>query len=196
MSAKPRLILGSSSPRRKIILEQLHLPPDIIEGADINEDVLPKELPAAYCKRIARAKCEALAPKFPNDFIITADTTCAVGRRILVKPEDIKDAGRMLRLLSGRTHRILTAVCVRAPDGRIAQRLSDNRVKVKRLSDDELNDYLATREWEGKAGGYHFRGPFIRYVVRISGSDTGILGLPAFETTQMLLGLGYIPTCT
>lgn len=191
MSAKPRLVLGSSSPRREAILKQIRMPPDIIEGADINEDALPKELPHLYCMRIAKEKCAALVSKFPNDFILTADTTCAVGRRILAKPEDIKDAERMLRLLSGRAHRILTAVCVRAPDGRMTQRLSDTRAKVKSLSDADIRDYLATLEWDGKAGGYHFYGSFAKYIAHISGSDTGILGLPAFETAQLLLGLGY-----
>ncbi len=194
MSAKPRLVLGSSSPRRVEILKQITLPPNIIQGADINEDVKRGELPHSYCIRIAREKCEALADKFPNDYIVTADTTCAVGRRIFVKPEDAKDAERMLRLLSGRTHRILTAVCIRAPDGRISERLSDNKLKVKRLSDSEIAAFIADpSQWDGFAGGYAFQKTFAKFVTRIDGTHTGILGLPAFETTQMLTGLGYKP---
>ncbi len=189
-----RLVLGSSSPRRADILRQIQLPPDIIEGADINEDVKRGELPHVYCTRIAREKCEALAGKYKNDYIVTADTTCAVGRRILVKPEDAKDAERMLRLLSGRTHHILTAVCVRAPDGRVSERLSDTKLKVKRLNDEEIATFLAEPvNWEGFAGGYGFQGKFARYVMQINGTYTGILGLPAFETAQMLTGLGYRP---
>jgi septum formation protein len=194
MNAAPRLVLGSSSPRRVEILNQINLPPDIIQGADINEDIKRGELPHVYCTRIAHEKCAALADKFSNDYIVTADTTCAVGRRILVKPEDVKDAERMLRLLSGRTHHILTAVCVRAPDGRISERLSDNKVKVKRLSDVEIADFIADpSQWDGFAGGYAFQKAFAKFVSHISGSHTGIVGLPAFETAQMLTGLGYRP---
>ncbi len=194
MSPKPRLVLGSSSPQRVGILEQINMPPDAVQGADINEDVLRGELPHAYCTRIAREKCEALKDTFPNDYIVTADTTCAVGRRILVKPEDAKDAERMLRLLSGRTHRILTAVCIRAPDGRLSERLSDNKLKVKRLSDVEIAAFIADpSQWDGFAGGYAFQKAFARFVMKINGTHTGILGLPAFETAQMLTGLGYQP---
>jgi septum formation protein len=186
-----RLILGSSSPRRLDILQSIGLPPDVVIGADIDETPLKDELPSPYVLRIAKGKSVALVDQFPNDYIISADTTCAVGRRILAKPEDIKDAERMLRLLSGRNHRIITAVVVRAPDGRTVSRINETRLKVKRLSEEDLKMLLAEGSWEGRAGAYHLLGAFARFVQKITGSSSGVLGLPAYETSNLLTGLGY-----
>ncbi len=191
MSTKPRLVLGSSSPRRLDILKQIHFIPDVVDAADIDETPKPKELPKAYCLRVALEKNQALADRYPNDFIVTGDTTCAVGRRIFGKPDNRQHAEEIIRLLSGRSHDILTAVVVRAPDGRRASRVNHNRVKVKKMSDEEIAGFIASNQWDGFAGGYQFQGLFARYVRAISGSHTGIVGLPAFETAQLLLGLGY-----
>jgi septum formation protein len=187
----PRLVLGSSSPRRVDMLAQIGITPDIIQAPDIDESAKPREIPSAYCVRIAMEKCAALADQFPNDFIITADTTGAVGRRILGKPEDRADAEKMIRLLSGRAHIIYTAVVVKAPGKAPVARLSENRVKVKRLSDPELQSFLDTKEWEGCAGGYKLQQYFAQYIMSISGSPSGIVGLPLYETMQLLNGLGY-----
>ncbi|HEY1095877.1 MAG TPA: nucleoside triphosphate pyrophosphatase [Alphaproteobacteria bacterium] len=186
-----RLILGSSSPRRLDILNQIGMPPDVVVGADIDETPLKGELPHIYCKRIAVEKNAALATQYPNDYIVTADTTCGVGRRILMKADDRAHAERMIRLLSGRNHRIITAVCVRAPDGRLSTRVNETRLKIKHLSDAEITHFLDSKEWEGRAGAYHFTGIFARYIQKIIGSSSAILGLPAYETANMLTGLGY-----
>lgn len=189
----PRLVLGSSSPRRLELLRQIGFEPDIVIGPDINEDVIPRELPNAYCMRIALEKNAALQEKFANDFVITADTTVAVGRRILAKAEDIADAERMVRLLSGRAHRVYTALVIRAPSGQVVKRLSENRVKVRCLSDKDIADYLAANDWDGFAGAYRIQGLFAQYIMQVSGSPSGIIGLPLFETAQLLKGLGYDP---
>jgi septum formation protein len=191
MTHTPRLILGSASPRRKDTLEQIAFAPDIIHAADIDETPLKNELPRAYCMRITMGKNTALHAQFPHDFIVTADTTCVVGRRIIGKPEDKQDATRILRLLSGRSHQILTAVVVRAPDGRMVSSLNATRVRVKRLSDDEIAWHLTHGQWDAYAGAYHFGGTFARHIRHISGSYSGIIGLPAFDVTQLLQGLGY-----
>ena len=191
LSASPRLILGSSSPRRLDILNAISFPPDVVIGADIDETPRKNEIPHLYVARIAAEKNAALTPQFPDDYIITADTTVAVGRRILGKPDNVAEAEQMLRLLSGRNHRIYTALVVRAPDGRTAARTNETRVKVKRLSDEDIKNALAADEWHGRAGGFSFTGFFSRFIHHITGSSSGLLGLPAYETTNLLVGLGY-----
>lgn len=186
-----RLILGSSSPRRLELLRQVGVEPDIVVGPDIDEAVVPRELPDAYCVRIALEKNVALHAQFPHDFIITADTTVAVGRRILGKPENAADAARMVRLMSGRAHRVYTAVVVRGPDGVIAKRLSESRVKVKALHEQEIADYIAANDWDGFAGAYRIQGLFAKFIIQVNGSPSGIIGLPVFETMQVLKGMGY-----
>lgn len=187
----PRLILGSSSPRRLELLHQAGLSPDLVAAADIDETPHKNELPRLYALRVARDKNAALAPLYPTDFIITADCTGAVGRRILGKPDSAADAERMLRLMSGRNHRIYSAVTVRNPDGRAASRVSETRVKVKHLSDGEIADLIAEGDWQGRACGYSFTGTFSRYIQQIVGTSSCILGLPIYETTNLLVGLGY-----
>lgn len=193
MTQSARLILGSSSPRRLDILNQIGLTPDLVVSPDVDETPLKNELPRLYCMRIAHSKNTALAAQYPHDYVVTADTTVVVGRRIVGKPDTEDDAIAMMKLLSGRNHRVYTAVVVRAPDGRVSARLSDSRIKVKRFTDADIKAMLATGEWRGRAGGYSFVGYFSRFIQSITGSASGILGLPAYETTNLLTGLGYHP---
>lgn len=191
MAQLPTLILGSSSPRRLELLAQIGIIPHAVVAADINEDPLKGELPRPYVQRIALEKMAALAPQYPNDFIITADTTVAVGRRILGKAADIAESEKFLNLLSGRNHDVITCVVVRAPGGQQTSRLVTSRVKVKRLHQTEMASYLAGSEWQGKAGAYAMQGAFAQYIHQIIGSPSAIIGLPLYETAQMLKGLGF-----
>lgn len=184
-----KLILGSASPRRKELLAQLGLRPDAILPPDINEDPQPRELPRPYCARIAREKAEAVQAD-PEDIVLCADTTVALGRRILGKPRDAGEAAAFLMLLGGRRHQVITAVAVRRGP-RLWCREVVTDVKMKRLSDLELNSYLASGEWQGKAGGYAIQGLAGAFIPWISGSFTGVVGLPVVETAQLLAAAGY-----
>ncbi len=184
-----RLILGSGSPRRKELLAQLGLVPDAILPPDIDEDPRKGELPRPYCARLAREKALAVQAE-PDDIVLCADTTVALGRRILGKPRDAGEAAQFLTDLGGRRHQVITAVAVRRGD-RIWARESLSAVKMKRLSDIELNAYLASLEWQGKAGGYAIQGAAGAFIPWISGSFTGIVGLPLAETTALLQAAGY-----
>ncbi|WP_170327931.1 Maf family protein [Ruegeria arenilitoris] len=182
-------ILGSGSPRRLDLLAQLGVQPDAIRAPDIDETPLKGELPVPYCSRITRAKVQAVQAD-NDDFTLCADTTVALGRRILGKPEDAGQAAEFLHALSGRRHRVITSVAVRRGD-RVLQRDVVSQVKVKRLSDVEINAYLATGDWQGKAGAYAIQGPAGAFIPWISGSFTGIVGLPLSETAVLLQGIGY-----
>ncbi len=184
-----RLILGSGSPRRKELLAQLGVVPDAILPPDIDEDPRKGELPRPYCERLAREKAEAVAAG-PDDIVLCADTTVALGRRILGKPADAGEAAAFLTLLGGRRHEVITAVALRRGD-RVWERVSVSTVKMKRLSDAELNAYLAGGEWQGKAGGYAIQGAAGAFIPWISGSFTGIVGLPLSETAALLSAAGY-----
>ncbi|QYK39832.1 MAG: septum formation protein Maf [Paracoccaceae bacterium] len=185
----PRLILGSASPRRLELLGTLGIRPDAIRPPDIDEDPRPGELPLPYCLRLAREK--ALAVTAGNDdVVLCADTTVALGRRILGKPRDAAEAADFLVKLSGRRHQVITAVAVRRGE-RLWLRDSRSEVKVKRLSDLELNGYLASGDWQGKAGGYGIQGLAGAFIPWISGSYTGIMGLPVAETAALLAAAGY-----
>lgn len=184
-----RLILGSASPRRKEILAQIGVTPDLILPPDINEDPAPRELARPYCQRLAREKALAVAAG-ADDVVLCADTTVALGRRILGKPADAGEAAAFLTALGGRRHQVITAVAVRRGD-RLAVKESVSVVKVKRLSDAELNAYLASGEWQGKAGGYGIQGLAGAFIPWISGSFTGIMGLPVAETAALLTAVGY-----
>lgn len=184
-----RLILGSASPRRKELLAQLGIVPDAILPPDIDETPRPQELPHPYCARLAREKVMAVAAG-PEDVVICADTTVALGRRILGKPADAGEAAAFLTLLAGRRHQVITAVAVRRGD-RVLSRESVSAVKMKRLSDAELNAYLASGDWQGKAGGYGIQGMAGALIPWISGSYTGIMGLPVAETAVLLEAVGY-----
>ncbi len=183
-----RLILGSGSPRRRELLAQLGLTPDAILPPDIDEDPRKGELPRPYCARLAREKAAAI-PAGPDDIVLCADTTVALGRRILGKPRDAGEAAAFLTALGGRRHQVITAVAVRRGD-RLWTRESVSAVKMKRLSDAELNSYLAGGEWEGKAGGYAIQGAAGAFIPWISGSFTGIVGLPLAETAALLTAAG------
>ncbi|WP_170368880.1 Maf family protein [Ruegeria arenilitoris] len=182
-------ILGSGSPRRLDLLAQLGVQPDAISAPDIDEDPQKGELPLPYCARIALEKVHAVTAA-PDDIVLCADTTVALGRRILGKPEDAGQAAEFLHALSGRRHRVITSVAVRRGD-RVLQRDVVSQVKVKRLSDVEINAYLATGDWQGKAGAYAIQGPAGAFIPWISGSFTGIVGLPLSETAGLLQGIGY-----
>ena len=184
-----RFILGSGSPRRKELLAQLGIIPDAILPPDINEDPHKGELPRPYCARLAREKALAVMAG-PDDIILTADTTVALGRRILGKPADAGEAARFLTDLGGRRHQVITAIAVRRGD-KIWSRESVSAVKMKRLSDVELNAYLDSLEWQGKAGAYAIQGAAGAFIPWISGSFTGIVGLPLAETAALLAAAGY-----
>ncbi|MCZ8335473.1 MAG: Maf family protein [Rhodobacteraceae bacterium] len=184
-----KLILGSGSPRRKELLAQLGLVPDAILPPEINEDPRKGELPRPYAARLAREKAAAVMAG-PDDIVLCADTTVALGRRILGKPRDAGEAAEFLTALGGRRHAVITAVAVRRGD-RVWARESVSAVKMKRLSDAELNAYLASGEWEGKAGAYAIQGAAGAFIPWISGSFTGIVGLPLAETAAMLAAAGW-----
>ena len=184
-----RLILGSASPRRKELLAQMGLVPDAVLPPDIDEDPKKAELPRPYCVRLAREKVCAVQAG-ADDIVLCADTTVALGRRILGKPRDAGEAAAFLTALGGRRHQVITAVAVRRGD-RIWQRCSVSAVRMKRLSDIELNAYLAGGEWQGKAGGYAIQGAAGAFIPWISGSFTGIVGLPLAETAALLQAAGY-----
>jgi septum formation protein len=184
-----RLILGSASPRRKELLAQLGITPDTILPPDIDETPLKAELPRPYCARLAREKALAVQAG-DDDIVLCADTTVALGRRILGKPANAGEAARFLTDLGGRRHQVITAVAVRR-GAQIWARESVSAVKMKRLSDAELNGYLASNEWDGKAGAYAIQGMASAFIPWISGSFTGIVGLPLAETTALLAAAGY-----
>lgn len=184
-----RFILGSGSPRRRELLAQIGIVPDAILPPDIDEDPRKAELPRPYCARLAREKALAV-PAGPEDIVLCADTTVALGRRILGKPRDAGEAARFLTDLGGRRHCVITAIAVRRGD-RIWSRESVSVVKMKRLSDVELNAYLASEEWQGKAGGYAIQGMAGAFIPWISGSFTGIVGLPLAETAALLQAAGH-----
>jgi septum formation protein len=184
-----RLILGSGSPRRKELLAQIGLVPDLILPPDIDEDPRKGELPRPYALRLAQEKAMAV-PAGPEDVVLCADTTVALGRRILGKPADAGEAAAFLTALGGRRHQVITAIAVRK-GARLLSRESLSVVKMKRLSDVELNAYLASGEWQGKAGGYGIQGLAGALIPWISGSFTGIMGLPVAETAALLAAVGY-----
>lgn len=184
-----KLILGSASPRRRELLAQINVVPDEIRPADIDEDPKKDELPRPYATRVAREKALAVTAA-ADEIVLCADTTVAVGRRILGKPADAAEAEAFLRLLSGRRHRVITAVAVRRGD-KLWERDVVSAVKMKNLSQPEIDFYLATGDWQGKAGGYGIQGPAGALIPWISGSFTAIVGLPLAETAALLQAAGY-----
>ena len=187
MSA-PHLTLASASPRRRELLARLGIEPGVIAAADIDETPLKGELPRDYARRMAREK--ALAAKSAGH-VLAGDTVVALGRRILPKAEDEATARRCLDLLSGRRHRVFSAVALLSPDGTIRERLSQTVVRFKRLSDREIETYLASGDWEDKAGGYAIQGIAEGLIQRIDGSHSGVVGLPLFETRALLEAAGF-----
>lgn len=186
-----RLILASASPRREDLLAQMGTVPDLIVPADIDETPLAGEAPRAHALRLARAKAEAIAALHGDAWVLAADTVVACGHRILPKAEDADTARRCLRLLSGRRHHVLGGLAVVPPGAaRMVLRCVDTVVTFKRLTDMELERYIGSGEWEGKAGGYAIQGRAGAFVTRINGSYTNVVGLPLYETRALLQGLG------
>jgi septum formation protein len=182
-------VLASASPRRLDLLAQIGIVPDRIIHPAIDETPRRDEAPRALVARLAALKAQAVA--CDGCFVLAADTVVALGRRVLGKPEDAAEAGRFLALLSGRRHRVLTAIAVRAPDGRQALRVSESVVTFARLDATQTRSYLAGEEWRGMAGGYAIQGRAAGFVRFLSGSHSTVVGLPLFETAQLLRGLGY-----
>ncbi|MBC2668118.1 Maf family protein [Novosphingobium piscinae] len=185
----PSLVLASASPRRRELIARLGLAPARICAADIDETPHKAELPRDYARRMAREKAQAGAD--PQAHVLAGDTVVAVGRRILPKAEDADTARTCLTLLSGRRHRVLSAVALRAPDGTLRERLSETIVRFKPLSREEIAAYLAGGEWQGKAGGYAIQGSAEGLIAWISGSHSGVVGLPLFETRALLRAAGF-----
>lgn len=186
-----RLVLASASPRRLDLLRQIGITPDAVAGADIDETRLKSETPRLLASRLAAAKAEAGARGAPDAFVLAADTVVTVGRRVLPKVETEAEGRDCLSLLSGRAHRVLTGVCVRAPDGRQASRLVESRLHFKRLSAAEIDAYVASGEGVGKAGGYGVQGLAGAFVMSLHGSYPAVVGLPLYETLALLRGLGF-----
>jgi len=184
-----RLILASASPRRVDLLAQIGVVPDAIVPAEIDETPLKGELPTAYARRIAAAKAAAVAEA--GALVLAADTVVAAGRRILPKAESEEEARAALSLLSGRRHRVYSAVTLVDAEGRARHRLATSIVAFKPLSEEELAAYLASREWQGKAGGYAIQGRAEALIRRLSGSWSNVVGLPLYETRALLRAAGY-----
>ena len=186
LSPIPPLVLASASPRRLDLLRQVGLEPAEIDPADIDETPAARELPRAYALRMATSKLAAVAPRHPGAVIVAADSVVVCSRRILPKAETEAEARTCLGRLSGRRHRVMGAVAVGFPDGTVRTRLVETVVRFKRLEAAEVDDYLKSGEWRGKAGGYAIQGRAARFVDFISGSYSNVVGLPLFETVKLL----------
>ena len=186
-----RLVLASSSPRRRELLAQIGIVPDEIDPAHIDEAPRKQELPLPHAARLAEEKARLVAARHQGAFVLGADTVVACGRRILPKAETIDEARHCLALLSGRRHRVHGGIALVTPAGKLAQRRVTTIVAIKRLTDGEIEAYLACGEWQGKAGGYAIQGTAARFVRGIVGSYSNIVGLPLFETAALLEGQGF-----
>ncbi|HVX81983.1 MAG TPA: Maf-like protein [Devosiaceae bacterium] len=197
MASRPDLILASASPRRLALLNQIGIEPEHLIPAHVDETPGKGELPRKLAARLADLKAEATREKAAqagvaaNAMVLAADTVVAVGRRILPKAETMEEASFCLRLLSGRSHRVYTAVCLLTPKGQARRRLVETRIRFKRLSTREIESYLASAEWRDKAGGYAIQGIAGSFVVKLVGSYSAVVGLPLNETVDLLAGEGY-----
>ena len=197
MIGRPKLVLASGSPRRLSLINQVGIEPDALRPTDIDETPKRGELPRAYATRLARNKAETalgmvrIDDELKGAYILAADTVVAVGRRILPKAELLDEAAQCLRLLSGRNHRVHTAICLVTPKETFRQRYVETRVRFKRLSEQDIEAYLASGEWRGKAGGYAAQGIAGGFVVKLVGSYSNISGLPLYEALTLLVGEGY-----
>lgn len=189
--SSPRLVLASASPRRLDLLAQIGVRPDVVAAADLDETPLPNETPRLLAIRLAKAKAQVVAELHPGSYVIAADTVVAVGRRILPKAETEVEVRECMTLMSGRAHKVLTGVCVISADGRVATRLSETRLHMKRLTSAEISNYAVSGEGLGKAGGYGIQGKAGGFIMALEGSYTGVVGLPLYETASLLNGLGY-----
>jgi septum formation protein len=197
MVGQPKLVLASGSPRRVSLINQAGIEPDALRPADVDETPRQGELPRVCANRLAYAKATTALAGIGDDddvygaFVLAADTVVAVGRRILPKPELIDEAAQCLRLLSGRNHRVYTALCLITPKRRYRQRVVETRVRFKRLSAEDIESYLGSGEWRGKAGGYAAQGLAGTFIVKLVGSYTNVVGLPLYETVALLAGEGF-----
>lgn len=185
------LVLASASPRRRDLLAQIGIVPDAVIPSDIDETPLPGELPRALALRLATEKAGAVAQQCDDAFLLAADSVVAVGRRSLPKPADAAEARACLRLLSGRRHRVFGGLAAIAPDGRRSAKLVTTSVLFRRLTDDDIDAYIASEEWRDKAGGYAIQGRAAAFIPSINGSYTNVVGLAVAEVRAMLTGLGY-----
>ena len=190
-SQNPKLILASASARRRDLLKTLYVTPDEIIPADIDETPLKAELPRPYAMRVAREKAQAIAVSHKGSIILAADTVVGVGRRILPKAESEDEARDCLELMSGRAHRVFTAVAVINAAGELREKCVETRLKMKRLSREEIECYVRSGEWKGKAGGYGIQGYAGAFITHLSGSYSNVVGLPVTEIRHMLLAAGY-----
>ena len=188
---KQKLVLASASPRRLALLEQIGVRPDAVRAAGLDETPLKGELPRLHAVRLAREKANAVAALESGAFVLAADTVVACGRRILPKAETETQARTCLALLSGRAHRVYTAIALIGPDGKLRERVGETRVAFKRLSAAEMDAYIASGEWRGKAGGYAIQGHADAFVRLLTGSYSGVVGLPLLETAALLEGAGF-----
>lgn len=187
--SRPELVLASSSPRRVELLALVGFTPDKIDPADIDEMPLKDETPPRLALRLATTKAQVVAQRHPDAVVLAADTVVAVGRRFLEKAADEAEATRFLKLLSGRNHRVFTGVAV-ARNGKLTHRVNETRVTFKILSDAEIAAYVASGDWRGKAGAYGIQGAASAFVRKIVGSHHGVMGLPLYETFNLLAGVG------
>ncbi|WP_374599571.1 nucleoside triphosphate pyrophosphatase [Brevundimonas sp.] len=187
--SRPELVLASSSPRRVELLALAGFTPDLIDPADIDETPLKDETPRRLAQRLAVTKAEVVAERHPDAVVLAADTVVAVGRRFLEKASDGAEATRFLKLLSGRNHRVFTGVAV-VRDGKVTYRVNETRVTFKVLSEAEITSYVAGGDWRGKAGAYGIQGAASAFVRQIVGSHHGVMGLPLYETVNLLAGAG------
>lgn len=191
-AAQPPLILASASPRRLALLAQIGVAPDRVAPADIDENPLPKETPRALALRLAQGKAERVARETPGALVLAADTVVGVGRRILPKAEQEEEARECLRLLSGRGHRVFTGIALAGPRSEMRVRVVETRLSVRLLDESAIEAYVASGEWRGKAGGYGIQGLFESHIVKLIGSWSNVVGLPLYETRNLLAGAGRI----
>ena len=182
-------ILASSSPQRKRLLEQIGYVPKEIISADIDETTLPHEKPLIYVRRMAISKAKAVAALKPNQNILASDTIITVGLRIIHKSKTDEEQANVMRLLSGKNHKVISAVCLIDAKGKITQKTVSTRIAMKRLSEEEIKEYVASKEWVGVCG-YKIEGLLAGYVRKMTGSYTGVIGLPLYETRNLLIGAG------
>ncbi len=185
------LVLASSSPRRLELLRQVGIEPDHVDPADIDETPGRDETPRRLVERLAIEKAQAVSVRHPQAYVLAADTIVAVGRRILGKPVDDAEARRMIRMLSGRAHKALTGVAVIAPNGKVASRLVEARISFKRITDQELDRFIAGGDWTDASGAYKIHKLAGAFVTNLQGSFTTVVGLPLYETVGLLEGLGW-----
>lgn len=188
----PELILASASPRRLDLLKQVGYIPHKVIPADIDESVLKNETPVLYAKRISKEKAEKIYSQNPNSAVLSGDTVVAVGRRILGKPENVDQAAKFLKLLSGRNHAVITSVTL-AYNGKVVNKTVTTKVKFKSLSDSEIQFHTESLEWQDKSGGYMIQGIASSFIIQIIGSSSNVVGLPLYETTNLLKSIGLFP---